>query len=459
MNIINADCLEAMRDMEDNSVTAIVTDPPYALEFMGKGWDKVLPAPAVWEEALRVLKPGGIALVFGGTRTYHRLTCSLEDAGFQIRDCMMWLYGSGFPKSLDVSKAIDKAGGSDGLHREARVSMARNIRTCRIAKGMSRKSLAALFPEYGFVTENWERVDHGFRVPSLDAYNRLVSELGVNPQWREKVRAADLRLLVSSDGTDRRGDGTVYGMGLPGKSYEHTTEAAQLWNGWGTALKPAWEPIVLAMKPLDGTFAANALAHGVAGLNVDGCRIEGPKAGGSGQPPLQFGGENSRPFHANAKPREFDQSKGRWPANLVLDEKAGALLNAQSGELKSGARSSKSKRHSEKNRHTYEKGWAGDGEQAYPSDVPASTGGASRFFYCAKASKKDRGQDNTHPTVKPLSLMRYLVRLVTMPEGTVILDPFAGSGTTGVACREEGVDCILIEQSEEYTEIINRRLS
>lgn len=359
--IITGDCLEAMKDMPDNRVTAIVTDPPYALEFMGKGWDKVLPSDDIWKEALRVIKPGGLLLSFGGTRTYHRLTCSIEDAGWQIRDCLMWLYGSGFPKSLDISKAIDKAAGAE---REV---------------------------------------------------------VGSNPNWR---------------GNKENHKNAIMSTMVPGEAEvisAPSTPSAKLWDGYGTALKPAWEPIVVAMKPCAGTFAQNALEHGVAGVNVDGCRVgtEVLKQCKSGNTSLMGGLKGTSNTGGEITP----ERTGRFPSNVILDEESGKMLDEQ-----------------------------------------------SRFFYCAKASKAERNKGledmpekqcadaalrdsgrgktatNHHPTVKPIALMRYLIRLVTMPSGTIILDPFMGSGSTGVACRDEGVEFIGIERDPEYAEIARRRI-
>lgn len=356
MKTINADCLDTMREMPDASVTAIVTDPPYALEFMGKGWDKVLPSIDIWRECLRVLKPGGVLLSFGGTRTFHRLTCSIEDAGFQIRDCLLWLYGSGFPKSLDISKAIDKA-----------------------ARGV---------PQSG---KDHTSANHGKYKGGCSETNPNGRGFGAGPgQFMKEAGTKGERILVTE---------------------------AQTWNGYGTALKPAWEPIVLAMKPTDGTFAANALEHGVAGINVDACRIPGevPKTTQGASSRIYGGGKGLFP---DGLQESQPHSGGRWPANIVHDGSDDVL-------------------------------------DTFP-DAPGQS--ASRFFYCAKASKKDRGEGNTHPTVKPLALMQWLVRMVKMPTDTVILDPFMGSGTTGVACAAEGVDFIGIERNADYCEIARNRL-
>lgn len=374
MLVTLGDCREVMAGMEADSVDAIVTDPPYGLEFMGKEWDRLLVKDRdagypscrhahgpneyksgmiaqewhyAWAaEALRVLKPGGHMLAFGGTRTFHRLTCAIEEAGFEIRDCLMWLYGSGFPKSHDVSKAIDKAA--------------------------------------GFARHTYSDHRNG---PNTKA---------------------------SSKG-DKYSGGYKNSEGVAAPA----TDAARRWEGWGTALKPAWEPIILAHKPFKGTVAANIQEHGTDAINVDGCRIEtgdNPNGGAHSKAGIP---RNDGWGMQTAGAGEYKQPLGRWPANLLLDEAAGVMLDAQSGE-KTG-------------------------------------GGASRFFYAAKASRAERN-GATHPTVKPLDLMRWLVRLVTPPGGTV-LDPFAGSGTTLIAAIMEGMVPIGIELSEEYIAQAEKRLS
>lgn len=405
MTILHGDCIDVMRGMDDHSVDAIVTDPPYELSFMGKKWDGSGIACNVdmWREVLRVLKPGGHLLAFGGTRTYHRMACAIEDAGFEIRDCIQWLYGSGFPKSHNVSKAIDKAAGAE---REV------------VGAGKGRTGPAAQ--------------PHGGSVHSDDNY-----------QWP--------------------GD---YDITAP------ATPEAEQWDGWGTALKPANEPIVLARKPFKGTVANNVLAHGTGALNIDGCRIHTPGSEGveyqvkrlKPGATLEKSGGSWRPDDATTLPDSWGDElrtytgktkDGRWPANVILDECAASELDKQSGV-------SSSKR--------ADRGKGIDGATFKCANGSTSgirghndSGGASRFFYVAKASKRERNAGlgetvNNHPTVKPVELMRYLVRLVTPPGGTV-LDPFAGSGTTGVAAYAEGVRFIGIEQDAEYVEIIRRRMS
>ena len=330
-------------------------------------------------EALRVLKPGGHLLAFGGTRTFHRMTIAIEDAGFEIRDCLMWLYGQGFPKSLDVSRAIDKAKGAE-----------------REVVGPNR----------------WQHI------------------MGQRPK----------------DDTTQ-----VYGRGQTDNRWDTApaTDLARKWQGWGTALKPAWEPIILARKPLAGTVAQNVERHGTGALNIDGCRIATSDNlnGGAYSPETDAGrirrwegGEFKR------KPGEFSQPEGRWPANVVLDEDAAAMLDDQSGEHPSG------KMHAfySPGREAPVRTVTGRSRAGYMvSETYGDTGGASRFFYTAKADKQDRGKGNTHPTVKPVDLMRWLCRLVT-PPGGLVLDPFAGSGTTGQAALAEGFRCILIEKEAEY---------
>jgi len=381
--ILAGDCIEQMRTLEADSVDAIVTDPPYGLEFMGKDWDG-FGTPLGFQtwteqwarEALRVLKPGGHLLAFGGTRMYHRLAAGIEDAGFEIRDTLMWLYGSGFPKSLDVSKAIDKAAGAE---REV---------------------------------------------------------VGRNPNSRENATI----------------ENSLYEPGTVGKTASITapsTEAAKKWQGWGTALKPAVEPIVLARKPLIGTVADNVLTHGTGALNIDASRIGTDDRFGGGA-------KGSSGFAAGYKADGWvaGSSAGRWPANILLDEAAAALLDEQSGVLTSGARSAKQ----------YAVTFTPNEKFSDKYELPAldkSSGGASRFFYVAKASRSERNKGlerNIHPTVKPVQLMRYLIRLVT-PKGGTVLDPFLGSGTTAVAAIEEGVAWIGCEREPEYLEIIEARIA
>jgi len=415
MTVLVGDCRQIMPTMANNSVDAIVTDPPYELGFMGKSWDSTGVAydVTVWQECLRVLKPGGHLLAFGGSRTYHRLAVAVEDAGFQIRDQIMWVYGSGFPKSLNIGKAIDKAAGA-------------------------------------------EREETGLP-------NGMNSCLGGSAC---KCQTDGLKYSPTKH---------------PAHSLPSTAEAKQ-WDGWGTALKPAHEPIVLARKPLDGTVANNVLTHGVGGLNIDGCRIGNQSRTydltmTSGNFQTTNGGKNQKSGTTTVT--------GRFPANFIHDGSDEVLELFP--DSKGGAFPKKS--NIPTGRH-YEGVWGAvdNGVRTEMGD-----GSAARFFYCAKASKKDRNEGldefeerlsasmagnlidgsrlggdgspiktpqraNHHPTVKPTDLMRYLCRLITPPNGTV-LDPFLGSGSTGKAAVIEGFNFIGIEQSAEYAEIANARIN
>ena len=419
-----ADALDVLAGIADASVDAVVTDPPYGLEFMGKEWDgadgfrrslnpndagrdnafgrssRTSPeyragtlfqewAEAWSRECLRVLKPGGHLLAFGGTRTWHRLACAVEDAGFEVRDSIAWMYGSGFPKSLDVSKAIDKAAGVTG--------------------------------ERGPMKRGGER-------------------------------------LARLEGGARDGGGT-WGdeVGRDAFTYLPGSEAARQWAGFGTALKPAFEPVVVARKPLAGTVAANVLAHGTGALNIDGCRINPGHVvlGGSGNR------ESFRVMEGRSDRQEFDgnpaHTAGRWPANVVLDESQAEALDEQSGESRDGTAVKRNR--SEDGRAPYEASSYMITDRSREDQTYGGQGGASRFFYVAKADASERPRVNgtAHPTVKPLDLMRWLVRLVTPPGGTV-LDPFAGSGTTVEACIIEGFQCIAIEREADYLPLIRQRI-
>jgi len=382
LGILNGDCVELLATFGPDTIDAFVTDPPYGLAFMGKAWDKELPVARVWAEAFRVLKPGGYVVAFGGSRTYHRLTCSIEDAGFEIRDCLSWLYGSGFPKSLDASKAIDRKLG------------AKRVRD---------------------VVPDKRTKLHGDRPWLNDPDHRFESKTAI-------------------------------------------TDEAKRWQGWGTALKPAWEPIILARKPLAGTVADNVLKHGTGAINVDGCRIG--TAGGckSEEPGFDAGTVNALGGHLNSQRSPAVEGLGRWPANVVLDEEAAELLDEQSGELTFGTAVGGLHRRSNKTANCYGefKGERTEGDVCF-----GDTGGASRFFYTAKASKADRNgasdEANPHPTVKPLELMRWLCRLVT-PHGGIVCDPFAGSGTTGHAALLEGFRVVLIERDPEMAAFARKRI-
>jgi len=380
MRVIHGDCLDVMPTLD--RVDAVVTDPPYGLTFMGRHWDKGVPGVKFWLEMFDLLPPGGWLLAFSGTRTYHRMACAIEDAGFEIRDQIQWLYGSGFPKSHDVSKAIDRAA---GVEREV------------VGQGITGA-----------------------------AYTRAVRR-----NADEGFESGQVAVNITAP----------------------STPDAQQWDGWGTALKPACEPICMARKPLAGTVAGNVLEHGTGALNVDGCRV-----GVNGGTRTVAGDRKATTVHALGDGLGVqggwveETGQGRWPANVIHDGSPEVMeAFARFGESKStggltpGVGSK-----------TDPKTYAFGDLLGSNAGGLGDTGTAARFFYSAKADSADR-LDSKHPTVKPVDLMAYLVRLVTPPGGTV-LDPFAGSGTTGMACLREGVDCVLIEREEEYIADINRRL-
>ena len=417
MNIIYGDCLEELKKLEDSSIDAVVCDPPYGLSntkpaqvadvlkawvtgdtvsvpakkggFMGADWDSFVPPPAVWEECMRVLKPGGHMAVFAGARTQDLMGLSIRLAGFEIRDTLGWVYGSGFPKSHNISKAIDKAAGAE-----------------REVVGSSTNGIAGGTGEHA-------------------------------------------------------GEAGAYGFRKEFDITTPATDAAKQWDGWGTALKPAIEPIILARKPLDGTVANNVLAHGVGGLNIDACRVPSDEItgwGGAGAGGQTWNSENMR----LGKDGDARPVQGRFPANVLLDEHAAKEMDKQSGIVPSGGRTSA--RNAPKFSNGVYGEWSGAEEKTYTPD----TGGASRYFpvfkYQAKAPKKERpvieredGAKIQHSTVKPLALMEWLVSLI-VPPGGVVLDPFAGSGTTLQAAINKGFTPIGIEQDADYIKLIEKRL-
>jgi len=455
---------------------AVVTDPPYELGFMGKSWDAagVSFRRETWAAVLRVLKPGGHLLAFGGSRTFHRIACAIEDAGFEIRDTLSWLYGSGFPKSLDVSKALDKAGGRNWA------ALAAELRGAISAAGLSAADIAKQL--------GW---------PSASSVSDYVNGGHVPPPARQE-QLATLLAGFEASGVWRGKAGEVLSgnMAMSAANYARSekgapvSDAARQWEGWGTALKPAWEPIILARKPLMGTVAANVQAWGTGALNIDGCRIATTENLNGGAYATETSKGHSGSLEGGVlgvTGREYAQPLGRWPANVVLDEEAAAALDAQTGVLKSGSGQKNTRR------STGEIFRAAAGS-ADDTQYTGDSGGASRFFYVAKASRSERdagceslpvrsggeatdredgsaglnnpragagrtgGARNIHPTVKPVALMRWLVRLVTPPAG-LVLDPFAGSGTTGVAALQEGFQFVGVEQSGEYVEIARHRLA
>ena len=466
VTLYHGDCREILAGLPDESVSAVVTDPPYGLAFMGKKWDYDVPAVEVWAECLRVLKPGGHLLAFAGTRTQHRMATAIEDAGFEIRDMIAWVYGSGFPKSLDVSKAIDA---QDAVQEQ----QARRLRfTAWIrSTGISRKQVTEILQNSGLITQNGTMAGHYFATSAegqpaimtrehLEACRHLLGEV---PEWVERecdIRSIESQTLKSREVVGQKASGLSGGTGLTVGKFKDSrnalgmvditapaTEAAKQWAGWGTALKPSLEPITVARKPLCGTVAENVLQHGTGALNVDGCRVAG------GERPLIKNAGKADP-RGEGFGRKFGSScdgvttSGRWPANLIHDgsEEVTGLF-PETAPAKQADRGKGIDGATFKHASGAESGVRGHNDAG---------GSAARFFYTAKADKADRGPGNNHPTVKPLDLMRYLVRLVC-PIGGVVLDPFSGSGTTLAAAQAEGCLAIGVEREAAYCEIIKGR--
>jgi site-specific DNA-methyltransferase (adenine-specific) len=436
LRLYHGDCLDVLKELEMNSIDSIVTDGPYGLSFMGKKWDYDVPSVEIWQECLRVLKPGGHLLAFAGSRTYHRMAVRIEDAGFDIRDQIMWIYGSGFPKSHNIGKSIDKMQGN------SRQVVGEEVGTYKLDNAIKNAGVLGKM--------NQKLTDDGYEIKTI-------------------------------------------------------TKGNSIGEGWGTALKPAHEPIVMARKPIEGTVAENTLQYGVGGLNIDGTRIgyvndydkkhQEDIRKGTG---TFFGGNGESVC-------EQTDMQGRWPANVILectcenpkvvsdkydirtyndykntfksyeenDKDKGEyeikdvettkvihtdpncpcyILDKQSGNKKSSKRGSKYNKPTE-HTNTYTPAASDYRDDNTYSDE----GGASRFFYCPKASKKDRDEGNVHPTVKPTELMKYLIRLVTPKDG-IVLDPFMGSGSTGKAAMQEGMWFVGIEREKEYFEIAKQRI-
>ncbi len=579
MKILHGDCIEEMKKLEENSVDAIITDPPYGIGFMGKEWDNFKPNhikealekdgrsqtriastrastaagtydlsrrgmlgfqrwfTQVSKECLRVLKPGGFLLSFGGTRTYHRMTCGIEDAGFEIRDTIMWLYASGFPKSLNVKKQLEKVykGGNTSIEHDGKQETKHNMRQMSeedISKTLPNKEAEGKVLQSELSEQSSHKTmqgkesqegDEGKKESSMEGRSNLLQDKGKLQRCEVCKMSKEVSCYVSkgwlyhgtqiNNGKEIKKNSKENRSNTPHRpqsreqqdreSYaiceQCRTQILREWEGWGTALKPACEPIVVARKPLsEKNVALNVLKHGTGGLNIDECRvnfsenddkrvgkdyIHNAKAG------LEIGNNKD---NKSGEKQMLHNSQGRFPANIILDEEAGRLLDEQSGEMTPSFRKG--------NRQSKEINIPIAGNYERKGKGFIDKGGASRFFYCAKASKSERNlgcedmeqkdmrkedgsaksmeifsnqytessgnptgrgitskRANNHPTVKPIKLMRYLVKLV-VPKGGNVLDPFGGSGSTAIACIQEGIDCTLIEKEEEYVKIANARI-
>jgi len=449
--ILVGDCRESMATLEAESVDAVVCDPPYELGFMGWKWDAsgIAYDLEVWRHALRVLKPGGHLLAFSGSRTYHRMTCAIEDAGFDVRDQIMWLYGSGFPKSHDVSKAIDKIDHVGTMEARARTFTAwmrstgitpqqvnEATGTCMGSHYLTDKSQPAV------ATADLFDLLRPLLPPVPDEIEALVQSRTVESENMKRRKVVGKHAYISP-GCNMRIRMNGGDEDAVGEVTEPYTDDARRWSGWGTALKPAHEPICMARKPLAGTVATNVLRYGTGAINVDGCRVGGgevrPMAGDKGRP-------KSESIGAFAGVEPYDTTAGRWPANVLHDG---------SDDATDGLRDAA--------RYFYTAKASGEDRDEMLGDVPlgrrAGLAGADREGSLDPLSERWRTapRRNVHPTVKPTDLMRYLVRMVT-PPGGLVLDPFTGSGSTGRAAMLEGMRFIGCELSPEYAEIARARI-
>lgn len=455
--LLHGDCKEVLKTLAPDSIEAAVSDPPYGLGdmsparvaeclaawtrgeeyspegrgFMGKAWDAWTPGPDMWRELYRVLKPGAHALIFAGSRTQDIMSIALRLAGFEIRDTLQWLYGSGFPKSHNIAKNMDLTQAPTPLSKVYEVT--KWIREARDAAGIKNKDIDAATNTQ--MAAHWTSTKSQPVIPALHQVSALLQVLKLTPEQvpehivevllgdRERVSlrevlGSEMRQNIAThwEGEYKEAPHTIYGAPV-------RTEA-QKWEGWGTTLKPAYEPIILARKPLAGTVVQNTLEHGCGGLNIGGCRVgDEPRTyKGAGKTDKVYSESGAGMLDGRGREMIFSV-EGRWPANVLLDEGAAEVLDAQAP-------------------------------------------GASRFFYTAKASRAEREagleghgtRANTHPTVKPIELMRYLVRLIT-PPGASVIDPFMGSGSTGCAAVLEGARFVGIEREAEYMNIARARIA
>ncbi len=464
--IAHGDVLSALRDLPDNEFDGLLTDPPYGFRFMNKAWDYDVPSVEVWQQALRVLKPGAALLSFGGARTFHRIATGIEEAGFELRDCLMWLYGKGFPKSLDVAKAIDK-------RRDDTADVRRVCRFLRAAmeqRGVSSKAIADQFGMHSRMVDHWAARDSDSQptLPTWEQWLTLKEILELGDELDADVARLNARkgeLGEAWKGAEIVGERAGFDtrtsrLGFTGAAYggdgaravfplkAPASALAKQWEGYGTALKPAWEPILLARKPLDGTVAENVARWGTGGLAIDACRI-----GTERMARTRSGGTlvsaNTAMRGGNYNRVDAGEATGRWPANLTLDDDAAELL-----------------------------------------------GSAARFFYCAKVSTKEReygcealprrsgteihnraedsaglanpragasseGAHNHHPTLKPIDLTRWLASMIRPPtDGATLLVPYSGAGSEMVGALRAGWPFVFgIEAEADYIAIANARIA
>lgn len=479
--LYHGNMLDMLEVIQPETIDSVICDPPYELNFMGKGWDNsgIAFQKETWQKCYEVLKPGGYLLAFGGSRTFHRITVAIEDAGFEIRDTIMWLYGSGFPKSMDISKQIDKKGGNDYSKQ-----FAKDLKQAREKRNLTMKYCD---DKYCNGSTNWswyEGRKDGCRVPDYETYLEIIKEFPELGKYKELIKEVEREVIGKgkaglTKGTIANFAGTTeFDITIP------STDLAKQWQGWGTTLKPSFEPIIVARKPFKGSLVDNVIEYGVGGINIDECRVGNEKLVNKGMSSLGVMHDDNWVSNKEI----ISEVNGRFPANTILtydetdfDEVCGGFPNTKSVRSARGGATNKGELCFSKfdDIEKYECGFN-------------DSGSASRYFYTAKASKKDRDEGldtfkeekvndgrntpidnafqrgetlrkNTHPTVKPTNLMQYLVRLVS-PNGATILDPFNGSGSTGKAVmyenkeRNKNYKYIGIELTDEYLPISKARI-
>ena len=491
-----SECLSFMKTLPENFIDSVITDPPYGLRFMGKKWDYEIPKVDVFEEMLRVAKPGAILMCFGGTRTWHRIAVNIEDAGWEIRDTIMWVYGSGFPKSLNIGKQIDSTGRRYEFFDDIREFLSTALKN-------SKYTIREINEIMGMASNGSGMAGHWFAnitqqtLPTKKQWFKLKDLLGFDNSFDVIFNSCvtpNERPVIGKLSSPAR---SIYGSGIMEHDVNITapaTEESAQWEGYGTSLKPAWEPIIVAMKPLDRTYAENALKWGVAGLNIDGGRVNTDENITNHSRGVESA--ISKGKYGDSSEQETHQTQGqvlgRFPANLIHDgsEEVVGLFPQSKGQQAEVRGTEPS--------NTGQNGIYGRFDRVSAIPMRNDSGSAARFFYCAKSSRSERENGlsefpekevayseyreamkdtnsyvskypdgsprpmnktkNNHPTVKPLALMEYLCKLTRTPTGGIVLDPYAGSGTTGIACIRTNRQYILIEKEQEYYEVINKRI-
>jgi DNA modification methylase len=443
--IINGNNIEELKKFDDNYFDSIVTDPPYEIGFMGKSWDAsgIANNPEMWSECLRVLKPGGYLLSFSATRTYHRMAVAIEDSGFEIRDMIEWVYGSGFPKSLNIGKAVDKLGVNPYGWIEFSKAYKNIVEESKynhndIDKYLGIKASSCY----------WARTDHRGGLPPRHHWEKIKEFIGLDSRYDELYNEVEREIFGEKKVMGKDTD-LIYGKYKGGIVY--ITKGTSEWEGWGTALKPAHEPICMARKPLaEKTVAENVLKYGTGGINIDESRV------GTGREKAQKQGVSNSLTQVAGRDesslKDYPLDLGRFPANLIHDNSE-EVRECFPESSKGWGKATNSETSGDKSMF----GIGGVNANRYDMGGESSARFFKSIIYQAKASKSERGVGNIHPTVKPVALMEYLIKMVT-PTNGIVLDPFMGSGSTGVACVLNNFEFVGIDLDKDYCEIARARI-